>query len=116
MLSSEDFGGKALKNRVMIGLAASAFIAIFFFSVPFPVIVLGAGLIGFFGGRSGLPAFQVGGGHGPNGAGNQVADADTLLGETLPEHARPTVRRALRVSAIYLVLWLVPVVLLLATL
>src|SRR3954466_16110711 len=38
-------GTKALKNRVMIGLASAAFIAIFFFSVPFPVIVLGAGLI-----------------------------------------------------------------------
>ena len=41
---------------------------------------------------------------------------DALLGEELPEHARPTVARALRVSAICLALWLVPVAVLLATL
>src|SRR5918997_1807124 len=57
-------GSKALKNRVMIAIAAAAFVAIFFFSVPFPVIVLTAGVIGYVGGRSGVPAFQVGGGHG----------------------------------------------------
>jgi chromate transporter len=109
-------GGKALKNRIMIALAAAAFIAIFFFGVPFPVIVLTAGIIGFFGGRAGVPAFQVGGGHGPAKDGKLVADADALLGEDLPEHARPTVARALRVSAICLALWLVPVAILLATL
>lgn len=109
-------GSKALKNRVMIALAVAAFMAIFFFAVPFPVIVLTAGIIGFAGGRAGLPAFQVGGGHGPAKGGKQVADADALLGEDLPEHARPTVARALRVSAICLALWLVPVAVLLATL
>jgi chromate transporter len=109
-------GSKALKNRVMIVLAAAAFVAIFFFAVPFPIIVLTAGIIGFFGGRAGVPAFQVGGGHGPATGGKEVADAETLLGEELPDHARPTVVRALRVSALCLALWLVPVVLLLATL
>lgn len=109
-------GSKALKNRVMIALAVAAFMAIFFFAVPFPVIVLTAGIIGFAGGRAGLPAFQVGGGHGPAKGGRQVADHEALLGEDLPEHARPTVARALRVSAICLALWLVPVAVLLATL
>jgi chromate transporter len=109
-------GGKALKNRIMITLAAAAFVAIFFFGVPFPIIVLTAGIIGFFGGRAGMPAFQVGGGHGAVKGGNQVADADALLGEELPEHARPTVARALRVSAICLALWLVPVAALLLVL
>jgi chromate transporter len=109
-------GSRSLKNRIMISLAAAAFIAIFFFGVPFPVIVLTAGVIGFFGGRAGMPAFQVGGGHGPSKDGKQVADAETLLGEELPEHARPTVARALRVSAICLALWLVPVAILLVTL
>jgi chromate transporter len=109
-------GGKALKNRIMIALAAAAFVAIFFFGVPFPIIVLTAGVIGFFGGRAGVPAFQVGGGHGAAKDGKQVADAEALLGEDLPEHARPTVARALWVSAICLALWLVPVAVLLATL
>src|SRR3989440_2065360 len=35
-------GRRALKNRVMIALAAAAFLGIFFFAVPFPVIVFGA--------------------------------------------------------------------------
>src|SRR5436190_2056928 len=39
-----------------------------------------------------------------------VADAESLLGEELPEHARPTIKRALGVSAIWLSLWLVPVI------
>src|SRR5215211_1638642 len=53
-------GKRALKNRVLIGIAAAAFVAIFFFDAPFPVIILAAGLIGFFGGRAGLPQFQAG--------------------------------------------------------
>jgi len=109
-------GSRALKNRIMIALAAAAFVAIFFFSVPFPIIVLMAGVVGFFAGRAGVPAFQVGGGHGPPEGGKEVADAEALLGEELPEHARPTVARALQVSGICLALWLVPVEVLLATL
>src|ERR687898_2802844 len=56
-------GRRALRNRVMLALAAAAFVAIFFFDVPFPLIILGAGLIGFVGGRARLPAFVAGGGH-----------------------------------------------------
>src|SRR2546422_11502518 len=52
-------GRRALKNRVMIGLAALAFIGIFFFNVPFPIIVFGAACIGFVGGVLGLAAFQA---------------------------------------------------------
>jgi chromate transporter len=44
-------GGRALKNRAMITLAAASFVAIFFFEVPFPLIVLGARLIGYLGSR-----------------------------------------------------------------
>jgi len=100
-------GRRALRNRVMLGLAGLAFVGIFFLAVPFPAIVFGAGLIGFLGGRAGVAAFRVGGhGHSDAGGGGVV---DGLLGEDLPEHARPTVSRALRVSAVWLVLWLVPV-------
>jgi chromate transporter len=108
-------GSKALKNRVMLALAATAFVAIFFFGVPFPVIVLTAGVIGYLGGRAGASAFQVGGGHGPS-KGKVVADSEALLGEELPDHARPTVARALRVAGVCLALWLVPVAVLLVTL
>src|SRR5215212_171957 len=100
-------GSRALKSRAMLVLAALAFIGIFFFAVPFPLIVIAAGIIGFIGARSGSGAFQVGGDHG--GGGKAGAD-EGLLGVELPEHARPTVARALRVSALWLALWLVPVI------
>ena len=76
-------GKRALKNRVLIGLAAAAFVAIFFLDAPFPLIVLAAGLIGFLGGRADLPQFQVG------GHGGDEAENDDLLGEHLPDHVRP---------------------------
>src|SRR5205807_8281664 len=98
----------------MLVLAALAFIGIFFLGVPFPLIVLAAAIIGFFGARAGSSAFQVGGDHGSGGKG--VSDEESLLGEELPEHARPTVARALRVSAIWLSLWLVPVIMIVAAL
>jgi chromate transporter len=106
-------GKRALRNRIMIGLAATAFVAIFFFSVPFPIIIIAAGLIGFFGamsGRSEFAAVAHGGGNG------KAAAIDSMLGDELPDHIRPSVPRALRVSAVWLLLWLVPVGTLLITL
>ena len=108
-------GRRSLKNNVMIGIAAFAFIAIFFYSVPFPIIVLGAGLLGYLGGRAGHPAFQTGGGHGKVGD-TQVADADSALGESMPAHARPTVGWSLKIAAVFLVLWLGPILALVLTL
>jgi chromate transporter len=108
-------GGRALKTNPMLMLAAAAFVGIFFFNVPFPLIVLGAGIIGFIGARTGSASFQVGGGgHGPSGKG--IADSESLLGDELPEHARPTVGRAARVSAIWLSLWLGPLIVIAAVL
>jgi chromate transporter len=106
---------RSLKNNVMLGLAAAAFVGIFFLNVPFPAIVFGAALIGFLGGRAGLPQFEVGGGHGPAKDKGAVPETD-LLGDELPAHARPSIKRALRASSIWLVLWLVPVALVLWTL
>jgi chromate transporter len=108
-------GRRALKNRVMVGIAALAFVAIFFLQVPFPLIILSAGLVGFLGGRSGIPAFLVGGGHGP-AKGQAVVDAETALGEALPPHARPGLAWSLQVAGICLLLWLGPVLLLLLAL
>ena len=109
-------GKRSLKNRVMVTLSAIAFVGIFFFNVPFPIIVFGAALIGFLGGLIGIVAFQNTGGHGSDGSKSSQGTADSLLGEELPEHARPTVARALRSSGVWLALWLIPVVALLATL
>src|SRR5881227_1467863 len=104
-------GRRALKNSVMIALAAAAFLGIFFFTVPFPLIVFGAALIGFFGDSTGITEFRVGGGHGAAKA--DEASTGSLLGDELPDHSRPTVTRSLRASAVWLALWLIPVIALL---
>ncbi|NMG39728.1 chromate efflux transporter [Chelativorans sp. ZYF759] len=106
-------GSRALKNSAMVAIAAASFVAIFGFAIPFPLIILAAGLIGFFGAQAGLPAFQGGDGHGKVGK-VQVDDANTLLGEESPEHTQVNRAWAFRISAVFLVLWLAPVGLLFA--
>jgi chromate transporter len=108
-------GSRALKNGAMVAIAAASFVAIFGFAMPFPLIILVAGLIGFFGARAGLPAFHGGGGHGKVGK-VQVDDADTLLGEESPDHTQVNRGWAFRISGVFLVLWLAPVALLFAAL
>src|SRR5467141_5104194 len=100
-------GKRALKNNVLLILAAAAFAGIFFFDVPFPIIVFGAALIGYVGTASGVAWFEGGSGHGRV---KSDGGTDSLLGEDLPEHARPAVAPALRVAGVWLALWLVPVV------
>ena len=96
-------GGKALRNEVMWGIATIAFIAIFFFKVPFPLIVLGAGIVGMIGGRFWTKKFHVLSGH---GAGSETS----VLGDEheSPEHTRPTWARAFRIIVVCLTLWIVP--------
>jgi chromate transporter len=108
-------GGRALRNPAMRLIAAAAFVAIFVFAIPFPLIVLAAGLTGWIGGRSGAAAFQGGGGHGPSG-GKAVPDSETALGEHIPDHACPNLGWSARISAALLLLWLGPVALILALL
>jgi len=112
-------GRKALRNRAMVAFAALAFAALFLFAVPFPVVVLTAGLAGFGAARMGFPAFAAaGGGPGSPGATGDSSPAllDAAYGDALPDYARPNVGGALRAGAIWLTLWLVPVVCVLLTL
>ena len=105
-------GKRALKNRIMIALAAIAFVAIFFFAVPFPIIIIAAGVIGYIGARQGRPEFAPAG-HGPGGSGAVI---DSMLGDAVPDHVKPDSARAIRVGALWLALWLVPVIALLLAL
>jgi chromate transporter len=84
----------------MQAIAAAAFLAIFAFGVPFPLIVLAAGLTGWAGGRLGWPAFRAGG-HGGRGG---LADSESVLGAG----ATPAEGTG-RAAASMLLLWLVPV-------
>ncbi|CAN5869128.1 chromate transporter [soil metagenome] len=101
-------GRRALRNNTLRAIAGAAFVAIFFYGVPFPLIIAVAGLLGYVGNRLGWPAFQTGGGHGASGA-KHLTDAESLLGEETPDHARPSLRWSLAIGTLFLALWLVPV-------
>ncbi len=102
-------GKKALKNRVMVYLAALAFIGIFFFEVPFPVIVLAALVIGLVGGRVLPDRFCVIG-----AAAAEEDDREIVIHDRLVSEVRPSWRRAAAVTAVGLALWFGPVALLFA--
>src|SRR3954452_25279826 len=104
-------GKRALRNNVMLALAAIAFVAIFFFNVPFPIIIIAAGIIGYLGAKSGRSEF-AGSEHGGSG---KAAAIDSMLGDAVPEHVKPNAARAIRVGAFWLAMWLVPVAAILIT-
>ena len=97
-------GKRALRNPTMIALAAIAFVAIFFFGAPFPLIIVGAALVGFIGARLGRPEFAA-----LQHGGKSSAVIDSMLGEGVPDHVRPNTARTMRVLAVWLAIWLVPV-------
>jgi chromate transporter len=100
-------GSRALKNEVMWTLAAAAFVAIFFVHLPFPLIILSAAAIGFVGGKWKRDKFLVIRGHGQG-------KADLVLDDTsaVPDHAKPSWPRAVRIALIWAILWLTPIALL----
>lgn len=83
---------RALKRRSDWAIAGAAFAAIFVFGVPFPLIVLGAGLVG---------AARAWG---------AVADGATETAE------RISIRRTLATAALWSALWFVPLLLVMALL
>ena len=99
-------GKRALKNTTMRALAGIAFIGMYFFGTPFPLVILVAAVVGFLGTTYKIPAFTM-------AVADTAGDADSLLGETLPDHTRPNLRRSVLVASVWLALWLVPVVALL---
>jgi len=99
-------GRKALRNEVMWALAALAFVAIYFFKLPFPAIVLGAGVIGFFGGVFWKRKFEMRAGEEMDSRLSVISDE-----QESPPHTRPNLRRAVLISLVCLVLWLAPTIL-----
>ncbi len=99
-------GAKALRHPLMYGLAAAAFIALFFLKVPFPLVIAGSAGVGFLGVRF-LP--QVFAGRAAAADEQNYVISDKSL---RPEHTRPSFQRAVRVSGLCLLLWVMPLLLL----
>ena len=105
LFATYRIGSRALKNNVLWFIAVMAFIAIFALKLPFPVIILSAGLIGYFGGRITPQHFKVGGGHGSAeiNFGPALIDDDTPT----PAHALFSWARMARVVVIGIAIWIV---------
>lgn len=99
-------GKKSLRNRVMWTLAALSFCAIFFLNIPFPIIILGAGLIGLAGGKWRPGLFDMTASHGPVGAAHHSVIDDAVSANI----KAPTVLATVRTVGFWAVLWLLPVV------
>jgi chromate transporter len=98
-------GRKALKNGVMVGLAAASFAAIFLFEVPFPFIVIVAAVLGFVGGRIWPSWFLVVRGDAEDEV-DASEDAESIASRRAEE--RPSSARAVRVALLWLTIWLAP--------
>lgn len=99
---------RSLVSRAAKALAGAAFLALFVFGVPFPFVILAAAAIGFVASRQGWSSLGASASaHGAAGRG--VPDAETLLGEGTPAHARPSLAWSLRIGGALLAAWLVPV-------
>lgn len=103
-------GRRALKNQAMVSIALAAFIAIYALNVPFPLIILLAGLTGWIGNRI-APALFSGSVHGKGDAPDIKGAVDLMFERGELTHTRPTRWHAPRTLAIWLPIWLGPVLL-----
>lgn len=101
-------GRRALKNRVMVSIAVAAFIAIYALNVPFPLIVLLAGLTGWLGDRF-APGLFSGSAHGKDDVAGIKGAVDLMFERGELAHVKPTKWHAPRTVAIWLPIWLGPV-------
>ncbi|OIR04959.1 putative chromate transport protein [mine drainage metagenome] len=110
LFAAYRIGVRALKNRVMWTIAALAFAAIFVLKLPFPLIVLVVGAIGYVGSRIAPQYFKLGGGHGASQKdyGAALIDDDTPT----PNHAYFSWKKMFKVAAVGLLIWLVAMTLL----
>ena len=97
---------RALKSRLLMALAALAFLLLFCFEVPFPLVVLGAGLVGFIGSRFSPASFPRGNAGQAAGAHDTVIDRMAAAGEL--GHTRPSRARTLQLLVSFGLLWGLP--------
>ncbi len=106
--AAHRIGSRSLKNNVLRCIAVIAFVAIFAFNTPFPLIIALAAAAGYLGGRISPTIFQTGGGHSSNQTtyGRAILDDDTPT----PAHAQWSWRRFMRVLIVGFFLWIIPFV------
>jgi len=96
-------GKKALRNPVLYLVAAAAFVAIFFLHVPFPIIVIGAGLIGLVAGPRWPEMFSIPAEHGDGRSISAISDRDSA-----GAHTQVRLSRTIIVLVVGLAVWFVP--------
>jgi chromate transporter len=96
-------GARVLHNAALFALAAAAFVAIFALNVPFPLIVIAAGLLGFIGGRLAPDKFAAPANHSQTekNYGPALIDDHTPP----PPHARFRGSRMLIILVLTLIAW-----------
>lgn len=97
---------RAFVGQTMIWIAVAAFAALFFFAVPFPLVVIGAGIIGLIGARIAPDQFRTAG-HATYSDTSGAIDAAFARGELT--HTQPTRARTISTIALWSVIWLAPV-------
>ena len=104
--AAHRIGSRALKNNILWALAGASFVVIFALNLPFPLIVLGAALIGYFGGRYAPNIFNASAGHGAakKSYGAALIDDNTPT----PTHAIFSWSKFALVFVVGIVLWLIP--------
>jgi chromate transporter len=104
-------GKRTLRNRWLVAIAVLAFVAIYFYRVPFPLIVCSAGLLGFLGGRFAPTQFTL---KKTSKSSARVETSRTVISDdgAPQEHTRLSWRRSLKVVLISVVLWFTPLVVL----
>jgi chromate transporter len=96
-------GKRTLHHAVLVGFAVLAFVALYSFSVPFPLVVLAAAVAGLLLSRASFAADAFrGGAHGPS-------EEKEFAVDRAGSNGRPSVLRNLRLLGIFVVLWAVPV-------
>jgi chromate transporter len=95
-------GKRTLNHGLLVGFAILAFVALYFLSIPFPLVVIAAAVGGLLLSRVVPEAFR-GGRHGSLGE-----EGETAL-DKVPSNGRPSALRNLKLLATFLVLWAVPV-------
>jgi chromate transporter len=95
-------GRRTLNHAVLVAFAVLAFVALYFFSVPFPLVILAAAIGGLLLSRPVPDAFRGGGGHGSS------EDEESAV-DRAGSNGRPSMLRNLRLLTTFLVLWAVPV-------